>query len=69
MHYRIELEFLCHDHRLRGTVEWDADEHKLWTLTLSQLLDEMRPLILHRYPYVDDAIERIEILNLGIEKL
>ncbi len=69
MIYRIKLEFICHDHRLRGTVEREVNESELWPLSLSQILDGMKPIILNRYPYIDDAIETIDLLNLQIEKL
>jgi len=69
MHYRIKLEFLCHEHRLRGTVERDVDESELWTSTLRQLLDGLLPTILQRYPYINDAIDGLELLDLRIEKL
>ncbi len=69
MRYRIKLEFLCNDHRLRDTVEREVDESELWFLTLSQLFDGMVPIILNRYPYVKDAIDGIELLDLRIEKL
>ncbi|XGW00710.1 MAG: hypothetical protein ACAF41_33780 (plasmid) [Leptolyngbya sp. BL-A-14] len=69
MRYRIKLEFLCHEHRLRGTVEQDRDESKLGTSTLRQLLDGLRSTILERYPYISDAIDRIDLLDLRIEPL
>lgn len=67
MRYRVKLEFLCDDHRLRGAVEREVDDNELWRSTTRQLLDGFTPVILGKYPYIRDSIDYIEVLKLSIE--
>jgi hypothetical protein len=69
MRYRIKMEFVCDDHRLRGKVEREIESPELWHSTLRQILESMQPLILAEYPYLADAIDYIETRQITIELL
>lgn len=69
MHYRIKMEFVCHDHRLHGNIEREIDSTELWHSTLRQILESVQPLILAEYPYIADSIDYIETRRITIEQI
>jgi hypothetical protein len=69
MRYRMKMEFVCHDHRMHGTIEPDVESAELWHATMRQLLELMQPLILAKYSYLADSIDSIETHRITIELL
>ena len=69
MRYRIKMEFVCDDHRLRGTIEREIESPALWHSSLREILDSMQPFILAEYPYIADSIDYIETHRITVEKI
>ena len=66
MRYRVKYEFLCNDHRLRGTVEKEMDESEIKGRSNDQIAGALAPTILAKYPYIADSVDYLETISLTV---
>jgi hypothetical protein len=66
MGYLVRMRFRCDDHRLIGEVEQTVPDAELWRCTVADLVDRMKPAVLTRYPYVADAVDYLDLIELHV---
>ena len=69
MKYHVKYEFLCNDHRLRGSVDTQMDESEVKGRSNDQIVASLKPAILARYPYIADSIDFIDTISLTLNPI